>query len=151
MAQTKEYLGGWGLEGAHVIQQNKKEVIARTKSRGGEFGPNPPSTSLPASIRIESDVPQASVPIMGDVPFVNPVLTPVEALADRTVNNAPNNVSIANDLTDRSTPATTAGINGVERAINQAVMGGKPETQNVIARDSKITITNDQPPTPDHP
>jgi len=135
-------------DSAYIVQR-KKEREGEQKSRGGVSSPNPPSTNLPASVHLEGPLPPP-MPGTGTVPYFDPMGTPRDALAARTVNNAVRSVSISIDLTDRDTPATSAGLPIVERAINESTEGGKPRAMNVIARDGKQVITNDMPGNPDH-
>lgn len=100
--------------GAYGVQA-AAEFTAQTESRGGETSPNPPSTDLPASVRLMSDAPPP-IPSTGTVPFVNPVLTPRAAELARTVNDAPPNMS----------------VNLREDFINEAV-GGKPLDPTLIS------------------
>ena len=124
MAQIPPYNGT-----AVEISQRAQEDEAQKKSRGGEFSDNPPSVTLPASIRLMSSQPHEQVPVTGEVPSVNPVDTPREAKAGRTIN-----------------PDT---VRFDEESINEA-KGGKPEAPNVIATDSTQVVTSHNPDDPDY-
>ena len=111
--------------------QAEKEEEGRTKSRGGEFSANPPSTNLPASIKLMSDIPPGSVPVMGESKNLVPATTPRITRDLRTVNKD--------------------AVQIEEQDINEAVMGGKPHKPNVIAQDGYQVVTSDEPGNPDHP
>jgi hypothetical protein len=100
--------------GAYGLQQ-AAEFSAQTESRSGETSANPPSTNLPASVKLMSDAPPP-IPSTGTVPFMNPVETPRAAELARVVNDAPPNMS----------------VNLREDFINEAV-GGQPLAPTVIA------------------
>lgn len=128
MAQIKPF-----LIPATEIAQREKERLSEKTSRGGEASANPPSTNLPPSVKLQSSQPPASVPDTGKVPAMDPVGTPLAALANRVVNNVAPNLS----------------VNLTERDINEAI-GNKPQAPNVIARDAHQAITSDQPDDADH-
>ena len=85
---------------------------------------------LPASIRLESPTPPP-IPPTGTVPFENPVETPRVAVAGRTVNKTPPNLS----------------VNLTERFINEAE-GGKPLSPTVTGRAEDQVVTNARPQGP---
>ena len=114
------------------IVQREIEDTGQAASRPGESSPNPPSTDLPDSVRLEAPFPPP-IPKTGRVPFFDPVTAPIAALAGRTVNKTAPNLS----------------VNLTEKDINTAA-GGKPHTPNVIATDGTQIITNDQPDDADH-
>ena len=114
------------------IVQREIEDTGQIESRPGESSENPPSTNLPASVRLEAPFPPP-IPETGQVPFFDPVGAPIDALAGRSVNNTVPNLS----------------VNLSEKDINTAA-GGKPHTPNVIATDGTQIITNDQPDDADH-
>src|SRR3989304_2045960 len=101
---------------ATEIAQRSKERIAQTKSRPGTSSANPPSTNLPATIHLEGPLPPP-IPATGPVPFFDPVGSPRDALAGRSVNNT----------------APTLSVNLTEKSINPSA-GGKPLAPHVIAQ-----------------
>lgn len=111
------------------IAQGKKEQDAQQKSRAGVASANPPSTSLPASIHLESTAPPP-IPETGKVPFMSPVQSPRVAEANRTVNNTPPNMS----------------VNLREDFVNEASAGHQPLTPNLIIQGSTGQVeTNGRP------
>jgi hypothetical protein len=117
--------------GAYGLQQ-AAEFQAQIESRGGEESPNPPSTNLPASVRLMSDAPPP-IPATGVVPFMNPVNTPRVDESLRTVNNLP----------------PTMSVNLREDFINEAEGGHTPLTPNIIARDGMQVMTDGRPGGPE--
>lgn len=99
------------------IAQRKKEGDAHTKSRPGETSANPPSTNLPASVKLQSSTPPSAVPVMGKVPFTNPVDAPRVSEDARVVNNTP----------------PTMSVNLREDFVNEASAGHQPLTPNLIS------------------
>lgn len=110
MPQIPSTMSTPAVQIAQVVEEN----AAQYQSRAGVASANPPSTSLPASVKLESDAPPP-IPSTGKVPFMNPVETPRAAEAARTVNNTPPNMS----------------VNLREDFINEAV-GSKPLAPNLI-------------------
>lgn len=100
--------------GAYGVSDAKNDV-ALVASRSGTESANPPSTNLPADVRLMSDAPPL-IPSTGYVPFFSPVETPRMAALARTVNDAQPNLS----------------VNLREDFINQAV-GGNPLSPTIIA------------------
>jgi len=118
---------------------NATQVVGRCTvqigNAAGDYGVAPGQVvtnagGLPASIRLESPTPPP-IPSTGVVPFENPVETPRVAVAGRTVNKTPPNLS----------------VNLTERFINEAE-GGKPLTPNLIARDGDQMESNARPQGP---
>jgi len=111
------------------VAQAPKDREAQVKSRGGVASPNPPSTNLPASVKLESSQPPLPVPITGQVPTMNPVETPRAAEDARTVNNTPPNMS----------------VNLREDFVNET-LGSKPLAPNLIADGAgQQTLTSARP------
>lgn len=117
--------------GAYGTQHSAEDSAQSTLSRPGTATANPPSTSLPPSIKLESDAPPP-IPSTGKVPFFNPVETPRAAIGARTVNKVQPNMSVGLD----------------ERFINEAVGGDMPLMPNVIARAGNQELTNMRPKGP---
>lgn len=75
------------------VKQGAVDRASQIKGRAGVASANPPSTSLPASVRLESDAPPP-IPSTGVVPFMTPMQTPRVAANARTANNTPPNLSV---------------------------------------------------------
>jgi len=101
------------------IKQGAVDQASQIKGRAGVASANPPSTSLPASIHLESDSPPP-IPSTGVVPFMNPVQTPRVAANARTANNTPPNLS----------------VNVREDFISEASAGHQPLTPTLISAGS---------------
>ncbi len=102
------------------IKQGAQDRASQAKGRPGVASANPPSTNLPASVKLASSQPPLQIPIMGKVPFINPVQTPRAAEDDRMFNNTPPNMS----------------VNLREDFINESSAGHQPLTPQLISRGS---------------
>ncbi len=112
------------------VKQVAVENEAQINGRAGVASPNPPSTNLPASVKLESSQPPSPVFVTGKVPFVNPVQTPRVSVNDRVVNDTPPNMS----------------VNLREDFINEASAGHKPLMPNLITRGGTGQVeTNSRP------
>lgn len=111
------------------VKQGAVDRASQIKGRAGVISPNPPSTSLPASIHLESDAPPP-IPSTGKVPFMNPVQTPRVAINARSANNTPPNLS----------------ANLREDFISEASAGHMPLMPNLIIQGSTGQVeTNGRP------
>lgn len=117
--------------GAYGLQQ-AAEGAALISSRGGEASANPPSTNLPASVKLMSDAPPP-IPATGVVPFMNPINTPRVAEHLRTFNNLP----------------PTMSVNLREDFINEAEGGHAPLAPNLVSQGTGQVLTDGRPDDPD--
>ena len=112
--------------GAYGVSDAKNDA-ALVASRSGTATANPPSTDLPADVRLESDAPPP-IPSTGVVKFFNPVETPRAAALARVINKTQPNLS----------------VNLKEAFINEAV-GGHPLTPTITANGAGQVLTNGRP------
>lgn len=102
------------------VKQGAVDRASQIKGRAGVASANPPSTNLPASVKLESSQPPLPVPVMGKVPFMNPVQTPRVGVNERVVNDTPPNMS----------------VNIREDFLNEASAGHQPLTPTLISAGS---------------
>jgi len=112
--------------GAYYLSDADNDA-ALVASRAGTESQNPPSTNLPADVRLMSDAPPP-IPSTGPVKHFNPVETPRAAALARTVNDAQPHLS----------------VNLREDFINQAV-GGSPLSPTIIANGAGQELVSAEP------
>lgn len=122
------------------VKQGAVDRASQIKGRAGTATANPPSTNLPASVKLASDAPPP-IPSTGYVPFMNPVQTPRVEATHRTVNKTPPNLSVnvredfVNESSAGHTPLTPQLISA--GSTGQIETGLRPNDS-----DKKITGTN---------